>query len=133
MSTLRTSKRDLYYTNDHEWIDFQGSVAYIGICCFKLKGIKSIEHIVITENNGLKKQGDVVATIQYDDYNIPIHMPVDGKVVSINEALLPEGNSLLLEQPENVGWVALIVPSSPYERKGLMQPEQYKVFVKRKF
>jgi glycine cleavage system H lipoate-binding protein len=37
------SRKDLYYTRDYEWIDFQESVAYIGICSFKLAGIKKIE------------------------------------------------------------------------------------------
>ena len=132
MSKSKTVKRNLYYTNDHEWIDYQGSVAYIGVCEFKLKGIKQIHQMTFAENLGLKKQGEVVATIQYDDYKIDVHMPTDGRVIGINEALFPGGQNLLLDQPEQNGWVALIVPNQPYERKGLMQPEQYKLFNKRK-
>lgn len=133
MSKSKFVKRDLYYTDDHEWIDYQGSVAYVGICEFKLKGIKQVHQMLFPEMQGVMKKGEVIATIHYEDYKISIHMPVDGKIVSINEALLPEGNNLLLTQPENNGWVALIVPSQPYERKGLLQPEQYRILTKRKF
>jgi len=42
MNTDKAAKRDLYYTNDHEWIDFQGTIAYTGICLFKLLGFKEI-------------------------------------------------------------------------------------------
>lgn len=28
----------MYYTRDHEWIDFQGSGAYVGVSNFKLSG-----------------------------------------------------------------------------------------------
>ena len=70
------AKRDLYYTNDYEWIDFQGSVAYIGICPFKLKGIKKIEKIEFSDENNSRKCGEVVASILYDDYKIDVHMPV---------------------------------------------------------
>jgi SAM-dependent methyltransferase len=37
-----------------------------------------------------------------------------------------------LEQPEHDGWVAFIGLTQPYERKGLMQPELYKLFTKGK-
>jgi len=119
MSKSKTVRRALYYTLDHEWIDFQGAVAYY--------------KIVFAETPGFKKQGDTMATIQNASYQIPVHMPVDGKIIGINEALLSENQNLLAEEPENNGWVALIVPSQPYERKGLIQPEQYKLLMKRKF
>jgi glycine cleavage system H protein len=126
------SPRDMYYSYDHEWIDFQGSVAYIGVCAFKLKGIKHIHQLVFAEDPGLRKQGEVIASIQYEDYQVLVHMPIDGKVISINEALWLDNRSLLLEQPENNGWLALIVPHEPNERTGLLEPEQYTLLTKRK-
>lgn len=119
-------KKNLYYTDDHEWIDYQGSVAYVGVGAFKLKGILQIEEIVFSNNEGSRKKGDIIATLQYDDYRILVHMPVDGKVVSLNEALLSGDRDLLLQQPENNGWIALIVPDNPKERQGLILPDQYK-------
>jgi glycine cleavage system H protein len=125
MNTGKNAKRELYYTNDHEWIDFQGSVAYVGVCGFKLKGIQQIDQLIFAANEGFKEQGEVIATIQYDDYQVPVHMPVNGKVISINDALLSGDRKLLLQQPENNGWVALIVPDQLQERTGLVLPEQY--------
>jgi glycine cleavage system H protein len=130
MSKSRTSKRDLYYTNRHDWIDFQGSVAYIGACLLKLNKLPEVRELQFTGNSGFAKAGEVVMRIECADSSIPIHMPVDGKIISINEVLLEGNHQLLIDQPENNGWVALIVPSKPYERIGLMQPEQYKQFVK---
>lgn len=130
MSKSRTSKRDLYYTNRHDWIDFQGSVAYIGACLLKLNRLPEVRELQFTGNTGFAKAGEVVMRIECADSSIPIHMPVDGKIISINEVLLEGNHQLLIDQPENNGWVALIVPSKPYERIGLMQPEQYKQFVK---
>src|SRR5216683_2762221 len=126
MGKSKAPKRDLYYTNDYEWIDFQGSVAYIGVCELKLKDIKLVHRIVFAEDAGLKKQGETIASIQYGDHEISIHMPVDGKVISINDTLLSDEGQQLLSDSENNGWFALIVPSQPYERKGLMNPDQYK-------
>ena len=131
MSKIKPSKRDLYYTSDHEWIDFQGSVAYVGICAIKLKSIKEISHIDFIEKTGQFSQGNLLATINNDERGIRISMPVNGKIISINEVLLTDDRKILLEQPENNGWIALIVPSQPYERKGLMAPDQYKQFLKK--
>ena len=121
-------KKNLYYTDDHEWIDYQGSVAYVGVGAFKLKGILQVEEIVFSNNEGTRKKGEIIATIQYDDYRILVHMPVDGKVISLNDVLISGNRDLLLQQPENNGWVALIVPDNPYERQGLIPQDQYKFY-----
>ena len=121
------AKRDLYYTNDHEWIDFQGSVAYIGICPFKLKGIKKIESVEFSEEDNSRKCGEVVASILYDDDKIDVHMPVNGKIISMNDAILSGDKNIVLQEPETAGFIALIVPSSPYDRDGLMISEKYRM------
>jgi glycine cleavage system H protein len=130
MNKLKSFKRDLYYTNRHEWIDFQGSVAYVGAAVLKLKKIPAVLQLQFAGNEGFAREGEVLLHIECDGSTIPVFMPVDGKIISINEILLEGNHQLLMEHPENKGWLALIVPSKPYERKGLMQPEQYKQFVK---
>jgi glycine cleavage system H protein len=126
METPNQIKRNLYYTNDHEWIDFQGSVAYIGVCRFKLSGFKEIHKIEFREISDLIKRGEVISSIQYDDYQVHVHMPVEGKIISINDLLLTEEKEVLLQQPENNGWIALIVPSSLTDKTGLLSLEEYK-------
>ena len=128
-----TTNKDLYYTNDHEWIDFKGTVAYTGICSFKLTGFKEIQQVSFGETGGFKKQGDVIATIKYNDYQIDAHMPVDGKVVQMNELLVSGNPNILLQSAETSGWIALIIPSQPYERKKLLLPGQYQMNGKSKY
>jgi glycine cleavage system H protein len=130
MNKLKSFKRDLYYTSRHDWIDFQGSVAYIGATMLKLLKIPSVQQFELADNEGYARQGEVIARIECDGSTIPVHMPVDGKIISVNEILLEGNHQLLIDHPENKGWVALIAPSKPYERAGLMQPEQYRQFVK---
>ena len=120
-------ERNLYYTTDHEWIDFQGAVAYVGFCPFKLKGIKQIREIVFADIKVLLKRGDVIASVFYDDYKIDVHMPVDGRVVQINDAILGGKEEMVLQQPETSGWIALVVPVSPDDRKDLLAGEQYRM------
>ncbi|MFC0773771.1 glycine cleavage system protein H [Terrimonas alba] len=127
MKTEQPAKKDLYYTKDHEWIDFQGTIAYVGICGFKLLGFKEIQQLTFNEPAGFKKQGEVLATIRYNDYQIEAHMPVDGKVLEINNSLGSGNVNMLIAQPEGSGWIAKIIPAQPYERKDLLMPKEYQM------
>jgi len=133
MNTDKTAKKDLYYTNDHEWIDFQGTIAYTGICLFKLLGFKEIHQVKFLETSGFKKQGEVIAIITYNDYQVAAHMPVDGKILEVNESFISGNSNLLLQNAENAGWIALIVPSKPYKRRELLLPKQYQLNSKSKY
>jgi len=133
MNPEKSNKKNLYYTNDHEWIDFQGTIAYIGVCSFKLTGFKEIQQITFNEPSGFRKHDEVIATIKYNDYKIEAHMPVDGKLIKVNEKLLSGDHNILLQHPEGSGWIALIVPAQPYERKDLLLPKQYQMNGKSKY
>jgi glycine cleavage system H lipoate-binding protein len=60
-------------------------------------------------------------------------MPVDGKVIQINDHFLEGNYELLLHNPENLGWVALIIPFQPDERNGLLLPKEYSMHAKSKY
>jgi glycine cleavage system H protein len=129
MNSKRSTDTDQYYTKDHEWIDFQGIVAFIGICKFKLTGFKQIQSITFNEATGYKKQGDVIATIVYEDYKIEAHMPVDGKILQVNSKLVTGNLDILLDCSESSAWIALIEASDPMERNDLLLSNQYKMSV----
>jgi glycine cleavage system H protein len=127
------TRRDQYFTKDHEWIDFQGSVAYIGVCRFKLTGFKQIQKLQFIEPLGFKKQGEIIALVKYNDYLVEVHMPVDGKVMQVNEALAAGNPDALLHHAEGSAWLAFIVPAQPHERKDLLLAKQYQLNGKDKF
>jgi glycine cleavage system H protein len=120
-------KRDLYYTDDHEWLDFQGSWAYFGVCKFKLTGFYVVDKVLIKATAGIYKKGEEIANLSYNDYTITLNMPVDGSIKTINEALVSGDKNVIVEQPESTGWVAIIIPSSPLSRQGLLNSEQYRI------
>jgi glycine cleavage system H protein len=123
--------RDHYFTSEHEWIDFQGSVAYIGVCNYKVSKLKTIEKIVFPKSSCIKKKGDVLAVIYTKTGKIPIHMPVDGKILNLKNVVVLTDLENFLQQPEKDRWLAFIGLTKPYERMGLMQIDQYKHFIKR--
>ena len=133
MDIEKITTSEIFYTKDHEWIDFQEIFAYTGVCGFKLLGYKEIHEIVFCDLEGFKKRGEVIATIKYNDYAIEAHMPVDGQILDVNKKLLLADKNVLLKSPENIGWIALILPSDPTERIELLQRKQYEIKVKSKY
>jgi len=121
----KITSRDLYYTSDHEWIDFQGSVAYVGVCSFKLTGFKEIEQIIFNESPGFIKKGEAIAAVTYHHYRIEVHMPVDEKLMQVNDKIIAGDRNILLQQEEGNAWIALIVPTDIDEREGLLLPVEY--------
>lgn len=133
MKIEKPVKKDLYYTHEHEWIDFQGTVAYVGVCAFKLTGFREIHQLSFPEPSGFMKKGEIIATIAYSDYQVEVRMPVDGKLQQVNEELITGNKNTLLQQSEGSSWIALICPSLPYERKGLLLPKEYQMNGKGKY
>lgn len=126
MDSQSLEQKDLYYTNDHEWVDFKDTVAYTGICSFKLTGFKEIQEVIYKGPLGFKKKGDPIAAIKYNDYIIEAHMPVDGKVLEMNTHLMHGNDNRLLKFADDT-WIAKIAPSSPEERNGLLLPDEYRM------
>jgi glycine cleavage system H protein len=118
--------RDIYYTGDHEWIDFQGTVAYVGVCHFKLTGFREIDSLKVNEAGGFKQKGEAIATVRYKEYLIDVNMPVDGKIIDVNETLLDDPQNLL-SNAETGGWIVKIIPRKPYERRELIMPDRYRL------
>jgi len=119
--------RDLYFTNDHEWIDFQGSVAYIGVCFFKLTGIRKIDTIILPRVGEFFTTDQVIGSISNSEYKIDIHIPCSGRVLACNKELVAGNFEMLLNEPEAKGWIALIGPSLPYSREGLLMEQKYQM------
>lgn len=127
MNMKKSIAKDIYYTKDHEWIDFQGTVAYIGVCCSKLKGVRQIKEIGFNDPSGFKRKGEVLATLRYNEHEIETHMPIDGKVLQVNDKLVSGNPNMLLDCAETTGWIAMIAPTFPNERKDLLLPKQYQM------
>jgi len=139
MNMKAAVRRNLYYTGEHEWIDFQGTVAFVGVCPFKLATAGGIQQVLFSEDTGHTRQGAIIATLVGEKYRIPVHMPVDGKVIRNNNALPPvieqnaalPGNDALRWLADQ--WIVQVSPSHPYERMNLLRTEEYLLRIKRKF
>lgn len=60
-------------------------------------------------------------------------MPVDGKILQMNDKLIDGNLNILLDCSESSAWIALIAPSDPFDRKDLLLPKHYQMNGKSKY
>lgn len=120
----------MYYTNKHEWIEYSGHNALVGICKIKLSGTNDIQSVACCDVLSNIEQGGVIATFSSTRSSFEVYMPVDGKIVDFNKKLL-ENPSLILSDDQESNWVVKISPNAPYKRDGLLQVHQYKLLNKK--
>jgi glycine cleavage system H protein len=125
MKISTTSRPRIHFTSDHEWVDFNGTVGFVGLSAFKLKGIKKIDGIKWHRQRGTVSKGILVAELLIAGYSIPVHAPVSCVILGPNPKLA--GNlDLILESSQDNGWIFFITPlkfgSTP---EPLLSPEEY--------
>ena len=106
----------LFYTKDHEWINIHDDgTATIGITDFA-QG--ELGDIVFVELNEIGDLCEIEET----------YVPLDGKIIEINEALEDEPE-LVNDDPYGQGWMIKITISNPDQQSELLDSEAYQALV----
>ena len=123
----------MYYTKNHEWIDFRGTCAYVGISNYKLIGFGEIHEVIFNDPINFKLKGEIIAWIRYKDYKIEILMPVNGSIVQINKIFSNKNQKSIDAHLEKSGWIFSIIPSNPYDRNDLIPIRDYVSMLKNEY
>ncbi|CBH20557.1 glycine cleavage complex lipoylprotein [Acetoanaerobium sticklandii] len=118
---MSTSK--VYFTKDHEWIKVEGNVAYIGITDYAQKALGEIVYVELPEVDSEFSLGDVFSVVESVKAASDIFMPVDGKVVEVNEALSDEPEKI--NQDANDIWIMAVELENSIESYELMSESEY--------
>lgn len=118
---MSTSK--VYFTKDHEWIKVEGNVAYIGITDYAQKALGEIVYVELPEVDSEFSLGDVFSVVESVKAASDIFMPVDGKVVEVNEALSDEPEKI--NQDANNTWIIAVELENNIESYELMNESEY--------
>ncbi len=124
MKVSTISRPGMYFTHEHEWIDFNGTVGFVGISLFRLKEISEIDSIKWLAPKGTVVKGTLMAEIHANNTIIPIHAPVSCKFLGPN-AKLKTNLNLILQSPQDQGWIFFVTPSKFQSRDNLLLPEAY--------
>lgn len=120
------TKKDLLYSNDHEWVRVEGEKAYIGITDFAQHSLGEIVYVELPEVGDDLNAGDVFGVIESVKAASDSYLPVSGKVLEVNEAL-SDSPQLINEDPYG-SWIVLVELSGKSDLDDLMDAQEYEEF-----
>jgi glycine cleavage system H protein len=129
MSISIISRPRITFTNTHEWIDINGTVGFVGISAHRLKGIINIINIKWHNFKGTIEKGTLVAEIHTADQIIPILAPLTCKFLGQNQQLSANPN-LVIESPQDKGWLFFVMPLKFQSQNALLTPEKYQKLIR---
>lgn len=118
--------KGLYYSKDHEWLKVENNKVYIGITDFAQDSLGEIVYVDLPETDDEFSAGDTFGVVESVKAASDMLMPVDGKVVEVNEQLA--------DSPEMVNndafgsWIIAVELSDKSQLNGLLSPEDYETF-----
>ena len=118
----------LYYTQDHEWIDSDGTTGTIGITDYAQGQLGDITFVELPEAGSSVKKGDAPCVVDSVKAASDVYAPVSGTVTEANAAL--EGEPELVNtDPEQGGWLFRLTLADAGELEGLMDRAAYDEYV----
>ncbi len=117
-----------YFTNEHEWIDVDGSSATVGITDYAQSQLGDIVFVDTPDGGKKLSKGGDAAVVESVKAASDVYAPVSGTVIEGNPALA-EDPALVNSDPEGEGWFFRITLEDPSELDGLMDAAAYQAFV----
>ncbi|NLV77173.1 MAG: glycine cleavage system protein GcvH [Tissierellia bacterium] len=119
--------KDLYYTEDHEWLKVEGDEAYIGLADYAQDQLGDIVYVELPEIDDEYEKEEAFSAVESVKAAADVYMPVDGKIVEVNEELLDDPG--LLNQDPYENWIVKIEIADKSQLDDLMTSEEYEKFL----
>ena len=116
---------ELKYSNDHEWVKFEGNIAVIGITDFAQDAMGDVVFINLPGEGDEVSVGDTFGDIESVKAVSDVCSPVSGTIVAVNEELA-DAPETLNKDP----YGAWIIKVEYTEQADLMDAEAYEAFCK---
>ncbi len=121
-----TTKENLLYTKNHEWVEKEGDTVKIGITDFAQSELGDLVFVNLPEEGDSISAGETFADVESVKAVSDIHAPVSGRVVAVNEAVLDEPE--IINKGAYDAWL-VEVEAAEYSEE-LLNAAAYEAFVK---
>lgn len=119
--------KDLYYTEDHEWLKIEGNEGYIGITDFAQDQLGDIVYVELPEIDDELERDDVFSAVESVKAASDIYLPVDGIILEVNEELLDAPELINTDAYEN--WIVKIEITDQSQLQELLTSGEYEEFI----
>ena len=118
--------KELKYSDDHEWVKFEGDTAVIGISDFAQDSLGDIVFINLPQEGDEVTAGEVFGDIESVKAVSDMSSPVSGTVIAVNEELA-DAPEKLNSDPYGA-WIIKVQTTG--DQVDLMYAEAYEEFCK---
>jgi len=118
----------IYYTEDHEWLSVDGSLATIGITDYAQEQLGDIVFVELPEPGKQLAKGDTAVVVESVKAASDVYAPVDGEITEANEALSSDP-ALVNSAATGDGWLWKMKLSDQSQLDGLMDEAAYKTHI----
>ena len=119
---------NLFYTEEHEWVLFEGNTATIGITDFAQEQLDELVYVEVDTVGEQLDRNEVFGTVEAVKTTSDLFMPVAGRVIEFNSALDENDGddpTLVNEDAYGKGWIVKVELADPEDRGGLLDAEAY--------
>lgn len=120
--------KELFYTQEHEWLGLNGDVATLGITHYAQEQLGDIVFVELPVVGAEFQAGDTLGVVESTKSVSDIFIPVAGTVMEVNDPVVEEP-SLINEDAYGEGWLVKIKVDNPKSASKLMTSEQYQAFL----
>jgi glycine cleavage system H protein len=118
---------DLKYTKEDEWVRVEGDEWVIGITDYAQDALSDIVYVELPDEDESFGTGDAFGVVESVKAASDLYMPVDGKVVAVNEDLM-DAPEKINEDPYGEAWMIRIAPSDQSQLDDLMDADAYEAY-----
>ena len=116
--------KNLLYTSEHEWVKIEGNTATIGITDFAQGELGDIIFLEFPDLDAIFNVGDIFGTIEAVKTVSDLYMPLEGKIVEVNN-LLNDNPEKVNEDPYGKGWMVKIIIDENATKNQLLDSKKY--------
>lgn len=119
---------NLKYTQEHEWIRVEGTIAYIGVTDFAQNELGEVVYLDVKTVDETLEAGEMFGVIEAVKTLSDLFMPVSGKVLEFNPALA-QTPEIVNQDPYGEGWIIKIEISDLSQIDQLLSVDAYKAII----
>jgi len=116
--------KNLLYTSEHEWVKIEGNTATIGITDFAQGELGDIIFLEFPDLDAVFNVGDIFGTIEAVKTVSDLYMPLEGKIVEVNN-ILNDNPEKINEDPYGKGWMVKIIIDKNATKNQLLDSKKY--------
>jgi glycine cleavage system H protein len=116
------------YTKEHEWINVEDNIGYVGISDYAQESLGDITFVELPGEEDEVEQFEQFASVESVKAASDIFSPMSGKVIAVNGDL-EEEPGLLNKSCYEKGWMIKIEISDKDELSNLMTAAEYESYL----